>query len=105
MLTKHGVVTDTLRVKSFPFHQSIRTFIDRHERVYVIDQNRDAQLKSLLKIELNVDESQVQSIRSYNGVLITAEHISRSVLNREENASGPSLQRPRRAASPDRKIE
>ena len=81
LLTKHGVATDTLRVKSFPFHQSVRTFIDRHEKVYVIDQNRDAQLKSLLKIELNVNESQVQSIRSYNGVLITAEHISRSVLD------------------------
>lgn len=86
LLTKQGVATDTLRVKSFPFHQSVRTFIDRHEKVYVIDQNRDAQLKSLLKIELNVNESQVQSIRSYNGVLITAEHISRSVLDSQENA-------------------
>ena len=80
------MVTDTLRVKSFPFHQSVRTFINRHEKVYVIDQNRDAQLKSLLKIELNVNESQVQSIRSYNGVLVTAELISRSVLDSQENA-------------------
>jgi hypothetical protein len=46
----------------------------------VIDQNRDAQLKSLLKIELNVNEEQVESILSYNGVLVTAQHIERVIL-------------------------
>ena len=79
-LAKKGVKLDTLRVKSFPFHNSIKEFIDSHELVYVIDQNRDAQLKSLLKIELNVNEEQVHSILSYNGVLITAQHIERAVL-------------------------
>jgi len=80
-LTKKGINLDRLRIKSFPFHASIKKFIDDHELVYVIDQNRDAQLKSLLKIELNINESQMQSILSYNGVLITAQHIERAVLD------------------------
>jgi hypothetical protein len=53
----------------------------------VIDQNRDAQLKSLLKIELNVNEEQVESILSYNGVLITAQHIERAILTSMESQS------------------
>ncbi len=80
-LTKKGINLDILRIKSFPFHESIKEFIDSHDLVYVIDQNRDAQLKSLLKIELNINEEQMHSILSYNGVLITAQHIEREVLN------------------------
>ncbi len=80
-LAKKGISLDCLRIKGFPFHDSIKQFIDAHELVYVIDQNRDAQLKSLLKIELNIDEAQMHSILSYNGVLITAQHIERAVLD------------------------
>lgn len=79
-LARRGIKMDTLRIRSFPFHNSIKEFVDSHELVYVIDQNRDAQLKSLLKIELNVNEESVHSILSYNGVLITAQHIERAVL-------------------------
>jgi len=79
-LGRRGIKLDTLRIKSFPFHDSIREFIDKHELVYVIDQNRDAQLKSLLKIELDASPASMHSILSYNGVLITAQHIERAIL-------------------------
>jgi len=79
-LAKKGISLDTLRIKSFPFHENIKEFIDGHDLVYVIEQNRDAQLKSLLKIELNTNEDQVHSILSYNGMLITAQHIEREIL-------------------------
>ena len=79
-LAKKGISLDTLRIKSFPFHENIKEFIDGHDLVYVIEQNRDAQLKSLLKIELNTNEDQVHSIFSYNGMLITAQHIEREIL-------------------------
>jgi 2-oxoglutarate/2-oxoacid ferredoxin oxidoreductase subunit alpha len=79
-LAKKGVALDTMRVKSFPFHESVKEFINSHELVYVIEQNRDAQLKSLLKIECNANEDQMHSILSYNGVLITAQHIERDIL-------------------------
>ena len=79
-LAKKGISLDTLRIKSFPFHKNIKEFIDSHILVYVIEQNRDAQLKSLLKIELNANEDQLHSILSYNGILITAQHIEREIL-------------------------
>jgi len=80
-LAKKGIALDTLRIKAFPFHQSVKEFINDHELVYIIEQNRDAQLKSLLKIECNANEEQMHSILSYNGLLITAQHIERNILD------------------------
>lgn len=80
-LQKKGISLDTMRLKGFPFHESVRDFINKHEIVYVIEQNRDAQLKSLLKIECNASEEQMFSILSYNGVLITAQQIEKEILD------------------------
>ncbi len=80
-LSKKGIALDTLRLKAFPFHESVKEFINNHDLVYVIEQNRDAQLKSLLKIECNANEEQMHSILSYNGVLITAQYIEREILD------------------------
>ena len=80
-LAKKGIALDTLRIKAFPFHQSVKEFVNDHELVYIIEQNRDAQLKSLLKIECNANEEQMHSILSYNGILITAQHIERDILD------------------------
>ena len=85
-LGKKGISLDTMRIRAFPFHDSVADFINSHELVYVIEQNRDAQLKSLLKIECNANESQMHSILSYNGILITATHIEADIL-----ASMPEL--------------
>jgi len=79
-LAKKGINLDTLRIRAFPFHDSIPEFFDRHKLVYVIEQNRDAQLKSLLKIECNIPEDRMHSILSYDGVLITAQHIEKAIL-------------------------
>ena len=80
-LQKKGISLDTMRLRAFPFHESVRDFINEHEIVYVIEQNRDAQLKSLLKIECNASEEQMFSILSYNGVLITAQQIEKEILD------------------------
>ena len=90
-LRKKGVTLDTMRIRAFPFHESVSEFINSHERVFVIDQNRDAQLKSLLKIECNANEEQMQSILNYNGVLITAQTIEQSILD-----SMPKLKKPKK---------
>ncbi len=71
---------DTLRVRAFPFHDSVQQFLDDHDWVFVIEQNRDAQMKSLLKIECDVDNSKLASVLNYNGLLITAKHIEWSIL-------------------------
>jgi 2-oxoglutarate ferredoxin oxidoreductase subunit alpha len=79
-LAKKGIVLDTMRIRAFPFHASVRDFINQHERVFVIEQNRDAQLKSLLKIELDINAERMHSILNYNGVLITAQTIESAIL-------------------------
>lgn len=79
-LAKKGIILNTMRIRSFPFHTDVREFIEQHERVFVIEQNRDAQLKSLLKIELDIHAERMHSILSYNGVLITAKHIETAIL-------------------------
>jgi len=79
-LAKKGITIDTMRIRSFPFHDSVTQFINSHELVYVIEQNRDAQLKSLLKIECNIHEEKMHSILNYDGILITAQHIEKSIM-------------------------
>ena len=84
-LGKKDLSLDTMCIKAFPFHESVKTFIDNHDLVYVIDQNRDAQLKSLLKLESNISEEKMLSIKNYNGVLITAEVIKQAILDSMPN--------------------
>jgi 2-oxoglutarate ferredoxin oxidoreductase subunit alpha len=87
-LTKKGIKLDTLRIKAFPFHDSVHEFLNEHELTYVIEQNRDAQLKSLLKIECNADNDKMQSILSYNGVLPSAQRIENEILNSMQSLEG-----------------
>lgn len=79
-MAKKSISLDTMRIRAFPFHDEVKAFFDSHEQVFVIEQNRDAQLKSLLKIECNINEQQMRSILTYNGVLITPQHIEQSIL-------------------------
>ena len=80
-LDKQGLHLSTMRIRSFPFHTEVESFIDSNDFIFVIEQNRDAQMKSLLKIECGAHDEKLISIRSYNGVLITAQQIEREVLD------------------------
>ena len=53
---EYGVETDYLRVRAYPFSREIHEFVASHERVYVIEQNRDAQMMSLLKLDLAAEQ-------------------------------------------------
>jgi 2-oxoglutarate ferredoxin oxidoreductase subunit alpha len=75
ILEQDGAAVDAMRIKSFPFNDAVKQFIDAHETVYVIEQNRDAQCRSLLLIELGVDASKLKSILNYDGMPITADAI------------------------------
>jgi len=75
-----GLKTDAMRLKAFPFNDAVRDFIERHERVFVIEQNRDAQMRSLLMIELGMDPKKLVSVLNYDGFPITAETITRQIL-------------------------
>lgn len=75
ILKQDNVVLDAIRIKAFPFNHEVQNFIDAHERVFVIEQNRDAQMKSLLMIELGANPAKLMSILNYDGMPITAEKI------------------------------
>ncbi len=62
-----GVHIDYLRIRAFPFGAEVQAFLDGHERVFVVEQNRDAQLKSLLSLELDVEKDRLVSILHYSG--------------------------------------
>jgi 2-oxoglutarate ferredoxin oxidoreductase subunit alpha len=79
MLKQENIVLDALRIKSFPFNHEVQDFIDKHERIFVIEQNRDAQMKSLLMIELGANPAKLISILNYDGMPITAEKIMNEI--------------------------
>lgn len=75
LLKEKQVYVDAIRIKSFPFNQTIEDFINTHEKIVVIEQNRDAQMKSLLMIELGVNPEKLVSVLNYDGMPITADNI------------------------------
>lgn len=72
-LKKQGHSVDQLRVRGFPFGEEVWQFIDRHQRVMVVEQNRDAQLRSMLMIEGDVNPAKLTSITHYDGMPVTAD--------------------------------
>jgi 2-oxoglutarate ferredoxin oxidoreductase subunit alpha len=66
-----------MRIRAYPFAHAIHDFVAAHERVYVVEQNRDAQLASLLKLDLPGDQAaKLRSILHYNGMPVDAESIT-----------------------------
>lgn len=91
ILIEEGKPIDAMRIKAFPFQDEVREFIEAHSMVYVIEQNRDAQCRSLLILELGINPAKVQSILNYDGMPITADAILRQIErlgNDAKNASG-----------------
>ncbi|MGB2913924.1 MAG: 2-oxoacid:acceptor oxidoreductase subunit alpha [Pyrinomonadaceae bacterium] len=78
-LAADGIHLDAMRARGFPFGTSFRDFVDSHERIFVIEQNRDAQFRSLIMIELGVDASKLVSVLNYDGMPITADNIFRQI--------------------------
>ncbi len=77
-----GIALDTMRVRAFPFPDSVREFIDAHESVFVVEQNRDAQLRSLLVNEFGIDPARLIAVLHYDGTPITARFIADAIAQR-----------------------
>ena len=75
-LIAKGQSFNYLRVRAFPFNDDVQKFLDAHDRIYVVEQNRDAQLKSLLLLETNVESTKLVSILHYNGLPMVAENVA-----------------------------
>ncbi len=74
-LKEQGLSIDTMRLRAFPFNQQVSTFIETHSTLFVIEQNRDAQMHSLLVNELSIDPMSLASIVNYDGLPITSQFI------------------------------
>jgi 2-oxoglutarate ferredoxin oxidoreductase subunit alpha len=71
VLARQKIYVDYLRIKSFPFDLEVEAFLSAHSTIFVVEQNRDAQLRSLLTLETAVEKSKLQSILSYSGLPIS----------------------------------
>ena len=80
-LRDDGIVADYMRIKSFPFNSSVREFIDSHDAVFVVEQNRDAQLRSLIAIETGVPRDNMTSVLDYGGMPLTANVVVTAIAN------------------------
>ncbi|WP_394836727.1 2-oxoacid:acceptor oxidoreductase subunit alpha [Pendulispora rubella] len=74
-LEERGVHGDFLRVRAFPFGDEVEAFLAEHEIVYVVEQNRDAQLRSLLILETSVPKEKLRSITAYGGFPLQAHQV------------------------------
>ena len=79
LLKEQGIEMDALRVRSFPFNKDVSKFIKAHKKVFVIEQNRDAQLRTLLINELEINPSKLIPVLNYDGMPITADKITRLI--------------------------
>jgi 2-oxoglutarate/2-oxoacid ferredoxin oxidoreductase subunit alpha len=80
VLRRRGVQIDYMRVRAFPFDQEVEDFLATHSQIFVVEQNRDAQLRSLLMLETAVEKAKLHSILHYSGLPMSAGVIVDGVL-------------------------
>jgi 2-oxoglutarate ferredoxin oxidoreductase subunit alpha len=84
ILAAQGVPADYLRVCGFPFAESVEEFLNSHEFTFVIEQNRDAQLKALLTLETAVAKDKMRSVLIYGGFPLSARHVVDEILKHDD---------------------
>jgi 2-oxoglutarate ferredoxin oxidoreductase subunit alpha len=87
VLTAAGIHIDALRLRAFPFPESVDRFIAGHEQVFVVEQNRDAQMHALLVNELGVDPARLVKVLHYDGTPITARFITQAIQTHLQGAT------------------
>ena len=78
-LEERGIYLDTLRVRAYPFHDDVLDFVAAHDRIFLVEQNRDAQLRSLLINDGDIDPARLVPILHYDGTPITARFIVKAI--------------------------
>jgi 2-oxoglutarate ferredoxin oxidoreductase subunit alpha len=87
---EQGLPTSYLRLRAYPFTADLEAFIARHDRVYVVEQNRDGQLLALMRQELDAALlSRLRSVRHYNGLPIDARSITDEIVAHEAHTPLP----------------
>jgi 2-oxoglutarate ferredoxin oxidoreductase subunit alpha len=81
---EYGIQASRLRLRAYPFTDELNDFIERHDRVYVVDQNRDAQLLLLMRMDLEPSEiSRLRSVRYFGGMPIDARTVTDDIIRQE----------------------
>ncbi len=83
-LAAQGIDLDLMRVRGFPFNEDVRAFIEQHDRVYVVEQNRDGQLRTLIVTELEIDPARLRRVLHFDGTPITARMIAETIAESEK---------------------
>ncbi|MBS1816397.1 MAG: 2-oxoacid:acceptor oxidoreductase subunit alpha [Acidobacteria bacterium] len=86
-LAAEGIVVDYMRVRGFPFGEEVTAFLEKHETVFVVEQNRDGQLRSLLTLETGVPVARMESVRYYGGYPMSAHHVIAGIRARLEKVA------------------
>jgi len=84
-LAEQGIYLDYLRIRAFPFTREVENFLQEHDTVFVVEQNRDAQMKSLLMLEYNDIADRLVSILHYNGMPIPSECVVTGVSTHQDS--------------------
>lgn len=79
LLTNEGTILDIMRVRAFPFNDEVKNFIDCHDQLFVIEQNRDAQFRSLMIAEMDLSPEKLIPVLNYDGMPITADIIIKEI--------------------------
>jgi 2-oxoglutarate ferredoxin oxidoreductase subunit alpha len=79
-LERDGVRLNAMRLKAFPFGQEVRDFCAAHDRIFVVEQNRDAQMRQLLMAEAQVPQEKLVPTLNYDGTPMTAKFVKAAVL-------------------------
>jgi 2-oxoglutarate ferredoxin oxidoreductase subunit alpha len=87
LFAKEGIAIDYLRVRGFPFGADVASFLDAHHVNFVVEQNRDGQLRSLLMLETGVAVEKLESVRYYGGFPMSAHHVVSGVKAKLEKAA------------------
>ncbi len=82
LLERDGIKLNSLRLKAFPFTSEVKAFCAAHDRIFVIEQNRDAQMRSLLMTEASVPGDKLIATLNYDGMPLTAAFVHGAILNR-----------------------
>jgi 2-oxoglutarate ferredoxin oxidoreductase subunit alpha len=87
LLAKEGIALDYMRVRGFPFGDEVSKFLESHDLTFIVEQNRDGQLRNLLTLETGVGVEKLESVRYYGGFPMSAHHVMTGVKAKLERAA------------------
>ncbi|MGE3403496.1 MAG: 2-oxoacid:acceptor oxidoreductase subunit alpha [Vicinamibacterales bacterium] len=87
LMAKEGLHLDYMRIRGFPFTEEVTKFLESHEINFIVEQNRDGQLRNMLMLETGVPVEKLESVRNYEGFPMSAHHVISGVKAKIEKAA------------------